>query len=77
MNPFEKYISIHRRAVQDYEKKHPHWRIEVLVSLIKWSLESLKHYIEDAQDSQITWETGTPPARDLWPRAQRVGQTTG
>jgi hypothetical protein len=29
----------------------------VLVSLIKWSLKSLKHYIEDVRDSEISWKS--------------------
>ena len=53
----EKYFPIYEKAVAQHEKDHPHWRIEVLVSLITWSLKSLKHYIEDVHDSQITWES--------------------
>lgn len=55
MKPFEKYLPIYQKVVEDYERDHPHRRIEVLVSLIKWSLRSLKHYIEDVRDSEITW----------------------
>ena len=51
-----KSVGILERVLDKYEKKHPHWRIEVLVSLIKWSVKSLKHYIEDARDKAITWE---------------------
>lgn len=57
MKPVEKYFPIYQNALSQYEKDHPHWRIEVLVSLIKWSLKSLKHYIEDVQDSEIFWES--------------------
>ena len=57
MKPFEKYLPIYRKALEQYETDHPHWRIEVLVSLITWSLKSLKHYIEDVQDSAISWES--------------------
>ncbi len=53
----EKYLRAYERAVDDYEKEHPHWRIEVLVSLIIWSLQSFKHYIEDAKDCEITWDS--------------------
>ncbi len=35
----------------------PAWRVEVLVSLIKWGLTSLKHYLEDPRDSGINWES--------------------
>jgi len=57
MKPLEKYFPIYQNALNQYEKDHPHWRIEVLVSLIKWGLKSLKHYIEDVQDSEISWES--------------------
>jgi len=57
MTPIEKYFPIYQNALNQYEKDHPHWRIEVLVSLIKWSLKSLKHYIEDVRDSEISWES--------------------
>ena len=50
-----KYMPVLESALDDYEMGHPHWRIEVLVSLIKWSLKSLKHYIEDVHDTKITW----------------------
>ena len=57
MNPFEKHYRTLQKALDAYEGEHPHWRIEVLVSLIKWSFKSLKHYIEDARDSEITWDS--------------------
>lgn len=57
MKPFEKYFPIYQKVVGEYEKNHPHWRIEVLVSLIKWGLKSLKYYIEDVRDPKITWES--------------------
>ena len=53
----EKFVPIYQRALEQYENEHPHWRIEVLVSLIKWSLDSLRHYLEDVRDPQITWES--------------------
>lgn len=55
MKSFQKYLPIYQKVVEDYQRDHPHWRIEVLVSLVKWSLKSLKHYIEDVRDSEITW----------------------
>jgi hypothetical protein len=57
MKPFEKYFPIYQNALNQYEKDHPHWRIEVLVSLVKWGLKSLKYYIEDVRDPEITWES--------------------
>ena len=54
MTAVEKYLPAYRRALDNHERKHPHWRIEVLVSLIKWSLRSLQRYIEDDRESKIT-----------------------
>jgi hypothetical protein len=51
----EKWRQAYERAIEGYENSHPHWRIEVLVSLIKWSLRSLKHYIENPRESKISW----------------------
>ncbi|MBE0543583.1 MAG: toll/interleukin-1 receptor domain-containing protein [Verrucomicrobia bacterium] len=53
----QKYRASYQNAVENYERDHPHWRIEVLVSLIKWSLRSLRHYVEKARDSEITWNS--------------------
>ncbi len=53
----EKYLPVLHEASSSYEAAHPHWRIEVLVSLIKWSLRSLQHYLEDTRDTEITWES--------------------
>lgn len=55
MSSVAKYLSACQRVVADYERTHPHWRIEVLVSLIKWSLRSLQHYIENPRESKISW----------------------
>lgn len=43
MTPVAKYLPVLHRALDDCETEHPHWRIEVLVSLIHWPLQSLKH----------------------------------
>ena len=51
----EKWRQAYERVIEGYEKDHPHWRIEVLVSLIKWSLRSLKHYIEHPRESKMSW----------------------
>jgi len=52
----EKTVAAFRAATESYEKKHPHWRIEVLVSLMRRALMGLRHYVEDTRDSEITWE---------------------
>jgi hypothetical protein len=58
-----KAVRVLEEALDNYEQAHPHWRIEVLVSLIQWSLKCLKHYIEEARDQEITWEQPFVEAR--------------
>jgi hypothetical protein len=58
MKPIEKYFPIYQNALNRHEKDHPHWRIEVLVSLIKWGLKSLKYYIEDGQGRSASADDG-------------------
>lgn len=52
----EKTVAALHGATEAYEKKHPHWRIEVLVSLMRRALTGLRHYVEDVPDPEITWE---------------------
>ena len=54
-NP-DKFVGMVQDALETYEKEHPHWRIEVLVSFIKWGLTSLKHYIEEC-DAEVSWRS--------------------
>ncbi len=35
MKPIEKYFPILQNALDQYEKDHPHWRAEILVSIMK------------------------------------------
>jgi hypothetical protein len=56
MMAVEKYIPIFQNALDDYKKRHPHWRFEVLISLIKWGIRSLKQYVEDPRERNITWD---------------------
>jgi hypothetical protein len=51
----EKWMPVYADALDDYEKNHPHWRLEVLVSVIQWGLRSLWHYIEDPRTPKISW----------------------
>jgi Restriction endonuclease len=51
----EKYFHAFQSVVATYEREHPHWRIEVLISLIKWGIRSLRHSIEEGPNSKITW----------------------
>ncbi len=60
-NP-DPYVEILRNSLESYENEHPHWRNEVLTSLIKWSLKSLKHYLEEDRDAHVTW---SDPSIDL------------
>ena len=52
----EKYSHAFHDALDNYERAHPHWRIEVLASLIKWGIRNLEHSIEQEPGSQITWD---------------------
>jgi hypothetical protein len=54
----DKYLQILDNALDAYEKEHPHWQAEVLVSLIDWSLRSLKHYVDNEREPKISW--GSP-----------------
>ncbi len=68
-------------ALVDYEAEHPHWRIEVLISLIRWSVRSLQHYIEDRRDREITWEQPFVelqyPIEWDWPASRMQGDEHG
>lgn len=55
MKSFEKYFPLYKRVLENHEKNHPYWQIEELVSLIKWSLKSLRHCLEDPCEPKITW----------------------
>jgi hypothetical protein len=50
-----KFLEIYQNALDSHERDHPHWQVEVLVSLIKWGLKNLKHNIEEVRGSRITW----------------------
>jgi hypothetical protein len=54
-NP-EKFFKLFQSTLEAYEKEHPHWRIEVLVSLIGRGLLGLKQHIEDPNKTGITWD---------------------
>ena len=40
-----------------WEDTHPYWRLEVLFWLLDGALKSLRHYIELASESEISWES--------------------
>ena len=52
----EKFVDIFMNTLEKYEKEHPHWQTEVLVSLIGRGLLGLKQHIEDPSKAGITWE---------------------
>ncbi|HTR41667.1 MAG TPA: hypothetical protein VMH87_08640 [Pseudomonadales bacterium] len=56
MKPIEKYFPILQKSLAQHEKEHPHWQIELLVSLIKWGLERLRYNIEEVPKTKITWD---------------------
>ena len=33
-----KYVRVFQDALEHYETEHPHWKVEVLVSMIRWGL---------------------------------------
>jgi hypothetical protein len=51
----ERYPHAFKNALDKYEAEHPHWRIEVLVSLIKWAIRNLKRSIEEEPNGDVTW----------------------
>lgn len=51
----EKAMRVLEGALDRYEADHPHWKAEALMGLIEWSLRSLRHYLEDAKDKEVTW----------------------
>ncbi len=56
MKSAEEWLAVYQAGLEEYEKSHPHWRMEVLVSLIKWGLWCLKQYIEQPDQGEITWD---------------------
>jgi hypothetical protein len=52
----KEHISKLRKALGEYEKDHPHWRIEVLVSLIRRGLLGLKRQLEARDGNRATWD---------------------
>ena len=54
-NP-DNFIKLFQSTLETYEKEHPHWQIEVLVSLIGRGLLGLKQHIEDPNKTGITWD---------------------
>ena len=52
----DKYVKIFQSTLEAYEKEHPHWQIEVLVSLIGRGLLGLKQHLEAGNKTGITWE---------------------
>lgn len=57
MHALETYKPILQNALEDYQKSHPQWRLEVLVSLIERGMKSLQHYVEDPHEREINWNS--------------------
>lgn len=55
-NP-DKYIEALQGALDVYEKEHPHWKTEVLISLIERGLTGLRQQIEDRTNDHVTWDS--------------------
>ena len=89
MDSIRKYLSILQKATDAYEKDHPHWRQEVILSLINWSLKNLRHFIEISKPAGVTWENSFVDLRypigwnwerrgkgDIAPGGHRFGKLT-
>ena len=68
MKPIEKYFPVLQKGWDQHLKNHPHWQIEILVSIIKRSLMRLKDCIEDVRDLQITWDNRRNGHRSTGPK---------
>lgn len=68
-------------ALGNYKKDHPNWRIEVMISLLRWSLSCLKHHVEHARNKAITWEqpflTVHYPVKWDWNASRTRGERYG
>ena len=53
----DKHVRAFQAALEAYEKNHPNWHIEVLISLIKRSLFGLRQQIADHNNNKITWDS--------------------
>ncbi len=53
----DKHIRAFQDVLEAYEKDHPNWRIEVLVSFIKRALFGLRQQIEDRNNKDVTWNS--------------------
>jgi hypothetical protein len=89
MDSIRKYLSIFEKASDAYEENHPHWREEVILSLINWSLKNLRHFIEISKPAGVTWENSfvdlrypigwnweAPGKGDIAPGGHRFGKLT-
>lgn len=39
-----------------FEESHPQWQPGILISILEWALLSLKRYIEDPTEQEISWD---------------------
>ena len=53
----DKYARKLQDALAAYENDHPHWQIEVLISLIKRSLFGLRQKIANPKNNSVTWDS--------------------
>ena len=52
----EKYLPFFHRAYDLNERANPHWRLDVLGSLIKSALVNLRHGIEGGRNPALSWD---------------------
>jgi Holliday junction resolvase-like predicted endonuclease len=53
----ERYFHAFQHSVEAYETAHPHWRFEVLLSLIKWGVKNLRSAIDKKQADGVSWNS--------------------
>jgi len=51
-----RYLGILEDALESYEKEHPQWRTDAILSLIQVGLQNLRHYIESKNDTEVGWD---------------------
>lgn len=53
----QKCLDAFPEILESFEKKHPKWGWEVTYWILDGALKSLRHYLEDASDDEISWSS--------------------
>jgi pyrimidine deaminase RibD-like protein len=74
----EQALDIVLKSAERYIRRNPAWFVEGLVAIARQSVRSLRHYIEDPADTEVSWDTPTAllhtPANLDWSQWERTGQ---